>query len=145
MTGQGFFALVQAFFGITPAVIYLVAGLAIDSGGGPAISAGTIVAFTTLQTRLLLPDHPTAPGRGGVQTSLALFERVFEYLDLKPTSSTRRTPCASIRNAASRAKSALRGVRFSIRRARRLPGRRPTGRMVDGPTLRRPGRCRTSR
>jgi ATP-binding cassette subfamily B protein len=84
MTGQGFFALVQAFFGITPAIIYLVAGLTLDSGSGPAISAGTIVAFTTLQTRLFFPIIQLLRVSVEIQSSLALFERVFEYLDLKP-------------------------------------------------------------
>jgi ATP-binding cassette, subfamily B, bacterial len=84
MTGQGFFALVQAFFGITPAIIYLVAGLALEGGGGPAISAGTIVAFTTLQTRLFFPIIQLLRVSVEIQSSLALFERVFEYLDLEP-------------------------------------------------------------
>ena len=83
MTGQGFFALVQAFFGITPAIIYLVAGLSLD-GGGQAISAGTIVAFTTLQTRLFFPIVQLLRVSVEIQSSLALFERVFEYLDLEP-------------------------------------------------------------
>jgi ATP-binding cassette subfamily B protein len=84
MTGQGFFALVQAFFGITPAIIYLVAGVTLDSGSGPAISAGTIVAFTTLQTRLFFPIIQLLRVSVEIQSSLALFERVFEYLDLQP-------------------------------------------------------------
>ncbi len=84
MTGQGFFALVQAFFGITPAIIYLVAGLALAGGGGPQISAGTIVAFTTLQTRLFFPIMQLLRVSVEIQSSLALFERVFEYLDLEP-------------------------------------------------------------
>ena len=84
MTGQGFFALVQAFFGITPAIIYLVAGIALDSGSGPAISAGTVVAFTTLQTRLFFPIIQLLRVSVEIQSSLALFERVFEYLDLEP-------------------------------------------------------------
>jgi ATP-binding cassette, subfamily B, bacterial len=83
MTGQGFFALVQAFFGITPAIIYLVAGVALDSGSGPQISAGTIVAFTALQTRLFFPIIQLLRVSVEIQSSLALFERVFEYLDLE--------------------------------------------------------------
>ena len=87
MTGQSFFALVQAFFGITPAAVYLVAGLAIGGvlGGGAGLSAGTIVAFTTLQTRLLFPVVQLLRVAVDVQTSLALFARIFEYLDLQPT------------------------------------------------------------
>ncbi len=83
MTGQGFFALVQAFFGITPAIIYLVAGLSLDNGS-QAISAGTIVAFTTLQTRLFFPIVQLLRVSVEIQSSLALFQRVFEYLDLEP-------------------------------------------------------------
>ena len=58
MTGRSFFAVVQTFFAITPALIYLVAGLHASpagSGGAATLTAGTLVAFTTLQARLLLP------------------------------------------------------------------------------------------
>jgi ATP-binding cassette subfamily B protein len=88
MTGQSFFATVQAFFGLTPALVYLVAGLSIGgvflAGGAATLTAGTIVAFTTLQTRLLFPVVQLLRVGVDVQTSLALFERVFEYLDLEP-------------------------------------------------------------
>jgi len=83
MTGRGFFALTQAFFGISPALLYLVAGLEIH-GGDTSLSAGTIVAFTTLQTRLLFPINQLLQVSVDVQSSLALFGRVFEYLDLQP-------------------------------------------------------------
>ena len=75
MVGRGFFAVVQSFFAITPALIYLVAGWS-------DLSAGTIVAFTTLQTRLLFPIGSTLQTSVEVQSSLALFERIFQYLDL---------------------------------------------------------------
>jgi ATP-binding cassette subfamily B protein len=75
MVGRGFFALVQSFFAITPALIYLVAGRS-------NLSAGTIVAFTTLQTRLLFPIGSMLQTSVEVQSSLALFERIFQYLDL---------------------------------------------------------------
>jgi ATP-binding cassette subfamily B protein len=81
MVGQSFFALVQAFFSITPALIYLAAGLALAGHLAP-VSAGTLVAFTTLQTRLFFPVGQMLQVTVEVQTSLALFERVFEYLDL---------------------------------------------------------------
>jgi ATP-binding cassette, subfamily B, bacterial len=83
MTGQSFFAVVQAFFGITPALVYLVAGL--TSSGGGTVSAGTLVAFTALQTRLLFPLINLMRVSIEVQTSLALFARIFEYLDLVPS------------------------------------------------------------
>jgi ATP-binding cassette subfamily B protein len=83
MVGRSFFALTQAFFGISPALVYLVAGLQLDHGSA-AISAGTLVAFTTLQTRLLLPINQLLQVSVDVQSSLALFGRVFELLDLEP-------------------------------------------------------------
>jgi ATP-binding cassette, subfamily B, bacterial len=83
MTGQSFFAIVGTFFGITPALVYLVAGLA--GSGGTLLSAGTLVAFTTLQTRLLFPVVNLLRVALDVQTSLALFARIFAYLDLVPT------------------------------------------------------------
>jgi ATP-binding cassette, subfamily B, bacterial len=82
MTGRGFFAVTQAFFGIAPALLYLVAGLELHGGSG--LSAGTIVAFTTLQTRLLQPINQLLQVSVDVQSSVALFGRVFEYLDLRP-------------------------------------------------------------
>jgi ATP-binding cassette subfamily B protein len=84
MTGQSFFAVVQTFLGVTPALVYLAAGLLIVAGSGTAVSAGTIVAFTTLQTRLLFPTVNLLRVSLDVQTSLALFARIFSYLDLTP-------------------------------------------------------------
>ncbi len=84
MTGRTFFAVTQAFFGISPALLYLVAGLELHGNHHSALSAGTIVAFTTLQTRLLLPIIQLLQVSVDVQSSLALFGRVFEYLDLRP-------------------------------------------------------------
>ena len=83
MTGQMFFAVVGTFFGITPALVYLVAGLT-AGGGTRLLSAGTLVAFTTLQTRLLFPIVNLLRVALDVQTSLALFARIFAYLDLTP-------------------------------------------------------------
>ncbi len=75
MVGRSFFAVVQTFFSVAPALVYLVAGHA-------DLSSGTIVAFTTLQTRLLFPIGQTLQTAVEVQASLALFERIFQYLDL---------------------------------------------------------------
>lgn len=77
----------QAFFELTPALVYLVAGLSIGgvflAGAGDTLTAGTIVAFTTLQSRLLFPTVSLLRVSVEVQTSLALFERIFAYLDLR--------------------------------------------------------------
>ena len=83
MSGQGFFAVVQVIMSSVPAVVYLVAGYLVAGGTG-AITAGTIVAFTTVQARLLMPLIGLMRVALDVQTSSALFARIFEYLDLVP-------------------------------------------------------------
>jgi ATP-binding cassette, subfamily B, bacterial len=83
MVGRTFFALVGTFFNFAPALVYLVAGLAIVRGSGGTISAGTIVAFTALQTRLFFPVGQMLQVSTEIQSSLALFERIFQYLDLR--------------------------------------------------------------
>ncbi len=80
--GQAFFTVVQAFLGAAPVIVYLVAGLLID--GGVAISAGTIIAFTTLQTRLFFPVARLLETWVELNSSAAMFERIFEYLDVEP-------------------------------------------------------------
>jgi ATP-binding cassette, subfamily B, bacterial len=83
MVGRTFWGLVQASFSIAPALVYLLAGLTISSGGEPGLTAGTLVAFTALQTRLFWPVGDMLRTSVEVQSSLALFERVFQYLDLE--------------------------------------------------------------
>ncbi len=81
MIGRSFFAVVGTFFSITPALVYLVAGWVV-AGGSEAVTAGTIVAFTTLQARLFFPIGSMLEVSTEIQSSMALFERIFEYLDL---------------------------------------------------------------
>lgn len=83
MSGQGFFAVVQVLMSSVPAIIYLVAGYLV-SGGDTAITAGTVVAFTTVQARLLMPLMGLMRVALDLQTSAAIFARIFEYLDLTP-------------------------------------------------------------
>ncbi|MEJ6507009.1 MAG: ABC transporter ATP-binding protein [Microbacteriaceae bacterium] len=83
MSGQTFFALVQVFMSSIPAIIYLFAGLLIVQDN--PLSVGTIVAFTTAQARLLFPMMNLLQVSLDLQTSQALFARIFEYLDLRPT------------------------------------------------------------
>jgi ATP-binding cassette subfamily B protein len=78
MTGRYFFALVGTFFSVTPFLVYLVAGLFQHSG----LTPGLIVAFTTLQARLFFPIGQMLSITTDVQSSMALFERIFEYMDL---------------------------------------------------------------
>jgi ATP-binding cassette subfamily B protein len=81
MAGRWRMASVQMSFAIMPAAVYWFAGENFAQGGH-AISIGTVVAFTQLQTRLLFPMQSLLSVGLDVQTSLALFGRIFEYLDL---------------------------------------------------------------
>lgn len=83
MSGQWFFAGVQVFLSAVPALVYLVSAWLI-TGGSTEITAGTIVAFTTVQARLLFPLMGLMRVVLDLQTSSALFARIFEYLDLQP-------------------------------------------------------------
>lgn len=80
--GQAFFTVIQAFMGATPVLIYLVAGWLLDRGS--TISAGTVVAFTTLQSQLFFPVARLLETTVELQSSRALFRRIFEYLDTEP-------------------------------------------------------------
>src|SRR5205085_1870169 len=80
MAGRWRMASVQIAFAAMPALVYLFAGFSIASGA-PAITIGTLVAFTTLQTRMFFPIQSLLSISVDVQSSLALFERVFDYLD----------------------------------------------------------------
>src|SRR5919106_1192976 len=81
MAGRWRMASVQMTFSIMPALVYWFAGYTMAQGEA-AISIGTVVAFTTLQTRLFFPLQSLLSVGIDIQTSLALFERIFEYLDL---------------------------------------------------------------
>jgi ATP-binding cassette subfamily B protein len=82
MTGQWFFAIVGVVLSVIPAVIYLVAAWLIVQD--IPVTAGTIVAFTTVQARLMWPLMGLLRVALDLQTSQALFARIFEYLDLVP-------------------------------------------------------------
>ena len=82
MSGQWFFAMVGIFLSVIPAVIYLVAAWLITHN--VPVTAGTIVAFTTVQARVTFPLMGLLRVALDLQTSQALFARIFEYLDLHP-------------------------------------------------------------
>ena len=84
MTGQAFFALMQIFFSITPVAIYIISAYLLTGSVSGGITAGTIVAFTTLQSRLYFPLGSLLQVSVELQASLALFERIFGYLDVEP-------------------------------------------------------------
>ncbi len=83
MIGHTFFAVVMTFLSISPAFIYLLAGVLMSGDGSSAVSAGTIIAFTTLQSRLYFPVGRLLQVSVELQSSMALFERIYGYLDLK--------------------------------------------------------------
>lgn len=79
MIGRTFFTAVGVFFSITPALVYLAAGMV---GTNSMLTAGTLAAFTSLQSRMFFPISTLLRVSTQVQSSLALFERIFAYLDL---------------------------------------------------------------
>jgi ATP-binding cassette, subfamily B, bacterial len=81
MAGRWMMASIQTSFSVMPALVYWFGGLAV-AHGSDAITLGTLVAFTTLQARLFFPIGSLLGVSVDVQSSLALFDRVFEYLDL---------------------------------------------------------------
>jgi ATP-binding cassette subfamily B protein len=80
MAGRWVMASIQTSFAIMPAAVYWFGGLAL-AHGSDAITIPTLVSFTTLQTRLFFPVGSLLGVSLDVQTSLALFDRIFEYLD----------------------------------------------------------------
>ncbi|MFD4505391.1 ABC transporter ATP-binding protein [Streptomyces sp. NPDC058457] len=81
MAGRWRMAVITIVMAAMPAVIYWTAGVALQMGG-PQISLGTIVAFVSLQQGLFRPAVSLLATGVQIQTSLALFQRIFEYLDL---------------------------------------------------------------
>ncbi|HTK08900.1 MAG TPA: ABC transporter ATP-binding protein, partial [Ktedonobacteraceae bacterium] len=86
MIGRWFFMFIGTFFSIMPAVVYLIAGWQIIDRvpllGQEHMTFGIIVAFTTLQSRLFFPIGQLLSVQVDIQGALALFDRIFEYLDL---------------------------------------------------------------
>ncbi len=80
MAGRWVMAAIQTSFAIMPAAVYWFGGLAL-AHGSQAVSIPMLVSFTTLQTRLFFPVGSLLGVGLDVQTSLALFDRIFEYLD----------------------------------------------------------------
>ncbi|MGN6198089.1 ABC transporter ATP-binding protein [Humibacter sp.] len=122
MSGQWFFAMVHIFLSSIPAIVYLVSAWLL-AGGSADITSGTIVAFTTVQARLLFPLMAIMQTALNLQTSSALFARIFEYLDLKPAI-TDRTDAVAIPAGAPVGEIEFRDVTFRYPDAR--PGERPT-------------------
>jgi ATP-binding cassette subfamily B protein len=88
MLGSWLFAATMSLFSIAPVMVYLIAGRQLITDDNPSLSIGTIIAFTSLQARLVGPRSPINDLLGlrvQLQGSLALFDRIYDYLDLPIT------------------------------------------------------------
>jgi ATP-binding cassette subfamily B protein len=79
LAGRWRMAAMNIIFAAIPAAIYLSAGLPMTAG---TLTIGTLVAFTTLQAGLFRPLMGLLGVGVSLTSSLALFARIFEYLDL---------------------------------------------------------------
>src|SRR5262249_30627192 len=117
MLGRWFFAFISTFFSIMPALVYLLQGyLAFGPGHatGPQQTAeivGTLVAFTTLQSRIFFPVGQLLNVQVELQGALALFDRIFEYLDM-PHEITDRPGAVALEPATVRGDVAFDDVTF---------------------------------
>ncbi len=125
MVGRWFFMIVGTVFSITPALVYWLAGYLSISGAPSAPTIGDIVAFTTLQSRLFFPLGQLLNVQVEVQGALALFDRIFEYLDL-PVEIDDQPDAVVLSPATVRGHIRFRHVFF---RYRRVP--RPTASPAD--------------
>ena len=84
MVGRWFFMIIGTVFSITPAFVYWLAGYLAVQHDPSAPTIGSIVAFTTLQSRLFFPIGQLLNVQVEIQGALALFDRIFEYLEMDP-------------------------------------------------------------
>ena len=115
LTGRWVGVVVQVVFSGIPALVYFVAGALVATGAPDAPTIGDIVAFTTLQSRLFFPLASLLGLQVEIGGSLALFERIFAYLDLTPE--IKDAPDAiTVQRSSVRGGVELRGVAFSYPR-----------------------------
>ena len=112
MVGRWFFMIIGTIFSIMPAFVYWLAGTLAANGSPNAPSAGTIVAFTTLQSRLFFPLGQLLNVQVEIQGSLALFDRIFEYLEMDPEI-VDAPDAVAMHPATTRGKVRFRDVSFS--------------------------------
>jgi ATP-binding cassette subfamily B protein len=112
MAGRVFFGLSQTFLLATPALLYLAAGFLLTDHSSLHISPGSLVAFSVIQSRLFFPVRELTGVWLEIQTSAALFERVFEYLDL-PHDVVDSPRARAVGKEDLRGSVALRGVSFA--------------------------------
>ncbi|MEU9858264.1 ABC transporter ATP-binding protein [Streptomyces sp. NPDC047974] len=108
MAGRWRMSVIGIVMAAMPALLYWAAGFAVQAGGA-ALSLGTLVAFVSLQQGLFRPTVSLLSTGVQIQTSLALFQRIFEYLDL-PVDITE--PEEPVRPDTVRGEIGFEGVRF---------------------------------
>jgi ATP-binding cassette, subfamily B, bacterial len=111
MVGRWFFMIIGTIFSITPAFVYWLAGFLTIQGDPSAPTIGDIVAFTTLQSRLFFPLGSLLNVQVEIQGALALFDRIFEYLEMDPEI-TDAPDAVDLKPASVRGRVAFRGVSF---------------------------------
>ncbi|WTG70489.1 ABC transporter ATP-binding protein/permease [Streptomyces sp. NBC_01547] len=109
MAGRWRMSTIGIVMAAMPALIYWAAGIALQTGA-PSLSVGTLVAFVTLQQGLFRPAVSLLSTGVQIQTSLALFARIFEYLDL-PVDITERPDAVRLDRA--KGEVTLEGVHFT--------------------------------
>jgi ATP-binding cassette, subfamily B, bacterial len=117
MIGRWFFMFIGTFFSVTPAIVYLIAGLQIIHRVpvlGGYMTFGTIVAFTTLQSRLFFPLGQLLNVQVDIQGALALFDRIFEYLDM-PIDITDKPGALHLKPEEVRGEIAFKNVSFTYK------------------------------
>ncbi len=116
MVSNWFNALVNLIFAFTPAVVYLIAGgQIIERSNLAGITLGGMIAFTYLQAKLLPAIGQLLSVQVQIHTSLALFERIFDYLDL-PVEITDAPQAVSLHHAALAGKVTFEDVTFTYKR-----------------------------
>jgi ATP-binding cassette subfamily B protein len=111
MVGRWFFMIIGTVFSITPAFVYWLAGYLAINGDPSAPTIGDIVAFTTLQSRLYFPLGQLLSVQVEIQGALALFDRIFEYLEMDPEI-VDAADAVAMDHATMRGKVAFRDVAF---------------------------------
>ncbi|HEV2660352.1 MAG TPA: ABC transporter ATP-binding protein, partial [Ktedonobacteraceae bacterium] len=118
LIGRWFMMFISTFFSIMPAIVYLVAGTQIinhQSIFGVGMTFGTIVAFTTLQSRIFFPIGSLLQVQVDIQGALALFDRIFEYLDI-PVDIKDKPDAIALKPEKVRGEIAFRNVSFTYKR-----------------------------
>lgn len=126
MVGRWFMMFISTFFSILPALVYLLYGY-LYFGNGQHVAqtqltviVANLVAFTTLQSRLYFPIGQLLNVQVEMQGALALFDRIYEYLDMK-TELTEKPDAVALDAHTARGEVAMEHVSFRYRADQERP------------------------